>query len=160
MKATEIVEKLKSVLLSSENTEEVKQELSQEEVNELEVVEEVVLAEEEVSAEDESSPEDVAEEAPEEGEKYATKEELQAVVSEMKAMYEQIMEKMGSEEMEVEVPAEELSKEEQVDLSAEEPAAEPIAHTPEVEESAKMSFFKQNKPRNTMAVVYEKMFNK
>ena len=30
MKATEIVEKLKSVLLSSENTEEVKQELSQE----------------------------------------------------------------------------------------------------------------------------------
>lgn len=160
MKATEIVEKLKSVLLSSENTEEVKQELSQEEVNELEVVEEVVLAEEEVSAEDDASPEDVAEEMPEEGEKYATKEELQAVVSEMKAMYEQIMEKMGSEEMEVEVPAEELSKEEQVDLSAEEPAAEPIAHTPEVEESAKMSFFKQNKPRNTMSVVYEKMFNK
>ena len=160
MKATEIVEKLKSVLLSSENTEEVKQELSQEEVNELEVVEEVVLAEEEVSAEDESSPEDVAEDVAEEGEKYATKEELQAVVSEMKAMYEQIMEKMGSEEMEVEVPAEELSKEEQVDLSAEEPAAEPIAHSPEVEESAKMSFFKQNKPRNTMSVVYEKMFNK
>jgi beta-lactam-binding protein with PASTA domain len=160
MKATEIVEKLKSVLLSSENTEEVKQELSQEEVNELEVVEEVVLAEEEVSAEDDASPEDVAEEMPEEGEKYATKEELQAVVSEMKAMYEQIMEKMGSEEMEVEVPAEELSKEEQVDLSAEEPAAEPIAHSPEVEESAKMSFFKQNKPRNTMSVVYEKMFNK
>ena len=160
MKATEIVEKLKSVLLSSENTEEVKQELSQEEVNELEVVEEVVLAEEEVSAEDDASPEDVAEEMPEEGEKYATKEELQAVVSEMKAMYEQIMEKMGSEEMEVEVPAEELSKEEQVDLSAEEPAAEPIAHSPEVEESAKMTFFKQNKPRNTMSVVYEKMFNK
>ena len=160
MKATEIVEKLKSVLLSSENTEEVKQELSQEEVNELEVVEEVVLAEEEVSAEDDASSEDVAEEMPEEGEKYATKEELQAVVSEMKAMYEQIMEKMGSEEMEVEVPAEELSKEEQVDLSAEEPAAEPIAHSPEVEESAKMSFFKQNKPRNTMSVVYEKMFNK
>ena len=157
MKATEIVEKLKSVLLSSENTEEVKQELSQEEVNELEVVEEVVLAEEEVSAEDESSPEDVAEDVAEEGEKYATKEELQAVVSEMKAMYEQIMEKMGSEEMEVEVPAEELAKEE---LSAEEPAAEPIAHSPEVEESAKMSFFKQNKPRNTMSVVYEKMFNK
>ena len=160
MKATEIVEKLKSVLLSSENTEEVKQELSQEEVNELEVVEEVVLAEEEVSAEDDASSEDVAEEMPEEGEKYATKEELQAVVSEMKAMYEQIMEKMGSEEMEVEVPAEELSKEEQVDLSAEEPAAEPIAHSPEVEESAKMTFFKQNKPRNTMSVVYEKMFNK
>ena len=157
MKATEIVEKLKSVLLSSENTEEVKQELSQEEVNELEVVEEVVLAEEEVSAEDDASPEEVAEEAPEEGEKYATKEELEAVVSEMKAMYEQIMEKMGSEEMEVEVPAEELAKEE---LSAEEPAAEPIAHTPEVEESAKINFFKQNKPRNTMSVVYEKMFNK
>ena len=74
-------------------------------------------------------------------------------------MYAAIVEKMGSEEEQMEVP-EELAKEEQVDLSADEPAAEPISHTPEVEESAKMNFFKQNKPRNTMSVVYEKMFNK
>ena len=62
---------------------------------------------------------------------------------------------------EVEVPAEELSKEEEkVDLSAEEPAAEPIAHSPEVESAPKANFFKSAKPRNTMSVVYEKMFNK
>ena len=105
-------------------------------------------------------PEDVAEDVADEAVKYATKEELEAAVAEMKAMYEKIMEGMSSQEMEVEVPAEELSKDEAVELSAEEPAAEPLAHTPEVEESAKMSFFKQNKPRNTMSVVYEKMFNK
>ena len=93
---------------------------------------------------------------------YVTKDEFEAALAEMKAMYEAIVEKMGSEAMETEIPAEELSAQEpeQVDLSAEEPAAEPIAHSPEVESSAKMNFFKQNKPRNTMSVVYEKMFNK
>ena len=155
MKASEIVDKLKSVLLSAEEPQAEEQvELS---VEEVEVQEEVVLAEDEMSPED--SAEDSVEQAPEEV-AYVTKDEFESALAEMKAMYEAIVEKMGSEEMEVEVPAEELSKEEQVDLSADEPAAEPLAHTPEVEESAKMSFFKQNKPRNTMSVVYEKMFNK
>ena len=160
MKASEIVDKLKSVLLSAEEPQaepaveqDEQVELS---VEEVEVQEEVVLAEGEEAPEGEAP----AEEAPEQEMAYVTKDEFEAALAEMKAMYEAIVEKMGSEEMEVEVPAEELSKEEQVDLSAEEPAAEPIAHSPEVEESAKMSFFKQNKPRNTMSVVYEKMFNK
>ena len=154
MKASEIVDKLKSVLLSAEEPQAEEQvELS---VEEVEVQEEVVLAEGEEAPEGEAP----AEEAPEQEMAYVTKDEFEAALAEMKAMYEAIVEKMGSEEMEVEVPAEELSKEEQVDLSAEEPAAEPLAHTPEVESAPKANFFKSAKPRNTMSVVYEKMFNK
>ena len=160
MKASEIVDKLKSVLLSAEEPQaepaveqEEQVELS---VEEVEVQEEVVLAEGEEAPEGEAP----AEEAPEQEMAYVTKDEFEAALAEMKAMYEAIVEKMGSEEMEVEVPAEELSKEEQVDLSAEEPAAEPLAHSPEVEAAPKANFFKSAKPRNTMSVVYEKMFNK
>ena len=160
MKASEIVDKLKSVLLSAEEPQ-AEPALEQEEqvelsVEEVEVQEEVVLAEGEEAPEGEAP----AEEAPEQEMAYVTKDEFEAALAEMKAMYEAIVEKMGSEEMEVEVPAEELSKEEQVDLSAEEPAAEPIAHSPEVESAPKANFFKSAKPRNTMSVVYEKMFNK
>ena len=160
MKASEIVDKLKSVLLSAEEPQaepaveqEEQVELS---VEEVEVQEEVVLAEGEEAPEGEAP----AEEAPEQEMAYVTKDEFEAALAEMKAMYEAIVEKMGSEEMEVEVPAEELSKEEQVDLSAEEPAAEPLAHSPEVEAAPKANFFKSAKTRNTMSVVYEKMFNK
>ena len=145
MKATEIVEKLKSVLLSSDEAK----------VEEIVVNEEVAL---------EEMPEEMPEvEAPEvEEPKYVTKEELESALAEMKAMYDQLMEKMGSEEMEVEVPTEELSAQEpqEVDLSADEPAAEPIAHSPEVEQTAKPQFFSGIKPQNTMGVVYQKMFNK
>ena len=152
MKATEIVDKLKSVLLS---TEEPQVEPAEEQVElnaeEVEVNDAVELEGEEVPVEEAPAEEKVDE--------YVSKQEFESAIAEMKAMYAAIVEKMGSEEEQMEVP-EELSKEEQVDLSADEPAAEPIAHTPEVEESAKMNFFKQNKPRNTMSVVYEKMFNK
>ena len=148
MKASEIVDKLKSVLLSSEEEPQVELKAEEVEVNDPVQLEEMP----------EGAPvEEVAEEVAEEGMKYATKEELEAAIAEMKAMYEAIIEKMGSEEMEVEVPTEELAKEE---LSSQEPAAEPITHSPEVEESAKLNFFAQVKPRNTMSVVYEKMFNK
>ena len=155
MKASEIVDKLKSVLLSAEEPQAEEQvELA---VEDVEVKDEVVLAEGEESSEE--SAEDSVEQAPEEV-AYVTKDEFESALAEMKAMYEAIVEKMGSEAMETEVPAEELSKEEQVDLSAEEPAAEPLAHSPEVEASEKLNFFKSAKPRNTMSVVYEKMFNK
>ena len=159
MKASEIVDKLKSVLLSAEEPQaepaveqEEQVELS---VEELEVNEEVVLAEDEESSE----------EAPSQEMAYVTKEEFESAMTQMKAMYEAIVEKMGSEEMEADVPAEELSEQkeeatEQVDLSAEEPAAEPLTHSPEVEEEQKLNFFNAAKPRNTMSVVYEKMFNK
>ena len=160
MKATEIVEKLKSVLLSSDDTAEVKaEEVNQEEVNEIEVNEPVAL---EAMPEDEASAEDVAEDVAEEEIKYATKEELDSAIAEIKAMYESIVEKMGSEEMETEVPSEELAEElSKEELSAEEPAAEPIAHSPEVEASApKLQAFAARRPRNTMDTVYAKMFNK
>ena len=161
MKAIEIVEKLKSVLLSAEDTQveptaEEQVELAAEEtqnVDEIEVKDAVELAEDE-----EMPAEDSVEESPEEM-KYATKEELEAAIAEMRAMYAQIVEEMGSEKMETEVPSEELSKQEEVELSAESPV-EPISHSPEVEDSAKLNFFKQNKPQNTMGVVYQKMFNK
>lgn len=158
MKASEIVDKLKSVLLSVEDTAEVKaEELSQEEVNEIEVNEPVELGYEDKEGMEEEMPKEEEVEI-----EYVSKDDFEKAMAEVKAMYDAIVEKMGSEEMEVEVPVEELSAQEpqQVDLSAEEPAAEPIAHSPEVESSEKMSFFKQNKPRNTMSVVYEKMFNK
>jgi len=153
MKATEIVDKLKSVLLSAE---EPKVEPAVEEQVELNAEE--VEVNDAVELEGEEAP---AEEAPaeEKVDEYVSRQEFESAIAEMKAMYAAIVEKMGSEEEQMEVP-EELAKEEQVDLSADEPAAEPISHTPEVEESAKMNFFKQNKPRNTMSVVYEKMFNK
>jgi hypothetical protein len=154
MKATEIVDKLKSVLLSAEEPQvepavEEQVELNAEEV---EVNEAVELNEGEEAPVEEAPAEEKVDE-------YVSKQEFESAIAEMKAMYAAIVEKMGSEEEQMEVP-EELAKEEQVDLSADEPAAEPISHTPEVEEAAKMNFFKQNKPRNTMSVVYEKMFNK
>jgi hypothetical protein len=152
MKASEIVDKFKSILLSSEEAApEVKEELKAEDI---EVNEAVELEEDMPEGE---APEMPAEEVDEEEMKYATKEELQAAVAEMKAMYDAIMEKMGSEEMETEVPTEELAKEE---LSAQEPAAEPLTHSPEAESVAKPQFFSGIKNRNTMSVVYEKMFNK
>lgn len=155
MKATEIVDKLKSVLLS---TEEPKVEPAVEEQVELNAEEVEVNDAVELNEDAEEAP---VEEAPAQEEmEYVSKQEFEAVVSEMKAMYAAIIEKMGSEEEQMEVPEELSQEEEKVDLSADEPAAEPIAHTPEVEESAKMNFFKQNRPRNTMSVVYEKMFNK
>jgi len=157
MKASEIVDKLKSVLLSAEEPQ-AEPAVEQEEQVELSV-EEVEVQEEVVLAEGEDMPSE--EEAPveEKDDEYVSKQEFESAIAEMKAMYAAIVEKMGSEEEQMEVP-EELAKEEQVDLSADEPAAEPIAHAPEVEESAKMNFYNQAKPRNTMSVVYEKMFNK
>ncbi len=156
MKASEIVDKLKSVLLSAEDTAEVKaEELSQEEVNEIEV-----NAAEEVSPEQEAMEEEMPAEEPKV--EYVSKDDFEKAMAEVKAMYEAIVAEMGSEEMEVEVPVEELSKEEgQVDLSAQEPEVEPIAHTPEVEASKpQLHAFASRRPRNTMDVVYAKMFNK
>jgi len=147
MKAIEIVEKLKSVLLSAEEPQEV-----------IVAEEQIELAEEKVEEMEVNDPEAVEApaEEPMDDDKYATKEELITAVAEMKAMYDAIVEKMGSEEMEVEVPTEELSKEE---LSSQEDGAAPITHSPEAVETAPQNFLNLNKPRNTQSIVYEKMFN-
>ena len=168
MKATEIVEKLKSVLLSSDDTAEVKaeelsaEEVNQEEVNETEVNEPTELAydDKKEGMEDEMSPEDVAEDVAEEGAKYATKEELDAAIAEMKAMYDKIMEQMGSEEMETEVP-EELSTEEEPakeELSSQVEEVEPIAHTPEVASEVKQNVrLAHNRPMSTLDRVFAQL---
>lgn len=158
MKASEIVDKLKSVLLSAEDTAEVKaEELSQEEVNEIEV-----NAAEEVSPEQEAMEEEMPAEEPKV--EYVSKDDFEKAMAEVKAMYEAIVAEMGSEEMEVEVPVEELSKEEEPqkeELSSQESEVEPIAHTPEVEASApQFQSFASKRPRGTMDAVYAKMFNK
>ena len=158
MKATEIVEKLKSVLLSSDTDEVKAEEVNQEEVNEIEVNEPVELGydDKKEGMEDDMPSEDVVEEVEDEASKYATKEELDAAVAEMKAMYDKIMEQMGTEEMEAEVP-QELSKQEPVELSADD-AAEPIAHTPEVEATVKQNVrLASRRPMSTIDRVFAQL---
>ena len=153
MKATEIVDKLKSVLLSAEEPQvepaEEQVELAAEEV---EVNEPVELGQEEM-AEDGMEEKEVVEV------EYVSKSDFESAIAEIKAMYDALAEKMSSEELEeqIEVPTEDLAKEE---LSAQEPGADPISHSPEAEPTVQRQLFAGNKPRNTMANVYAKMFNK
>lgn len=137
MKATEIVEKLKNILLTSD-------------AEEVEVNDPVELNEEE---EVESAPEEEKEEL-----KYATKEEVEMAIAEVKAMYNELMEKMGSEE-EKDVP-EELSKQEaveEVDLSAQEPAVEPMQHSPEEVVEREQIRFGQQRAHTTMDTVLSRI---
>tara|TARA_R110000822_G_scaffold158748_1_gene298258 strand:+ start:1336 stop:1812 length:477 start_codon:yes stop_codon:yes gene_type:complete len=157
MKATEIINKFKNVLLSVEAEEETPVELSTE--VETEVVEEQVeLAEEtvveETSLEEEIIEEEVVEEVVEDESIYATKEELSKVVAEFKAMYDQMMDNMGEVESS-DVP-EELSSD-KVELSEE---TESIAHSPEAEVSSNtMNLYSQKQPKTTKQRVFNKLFN-
>ena len=144
MKATEIVSKLKDVLLSS--TEEVEtQEAAPAEVQE-DVQEEVQLEsnteevnEEEVQLEeatDVEASEEVEAMEPETEMSYATKEEL----AEVKAMVEKLMGQLeAKEESKQEVPQE---------LSADE---QPLTHSPEnATESKNLHLYSQNGPKTTL----------
>jgi hypothetical protein len=138
MKATEIVSKLKDVLLSS--TEEVEaQDVVQEEVQLESATEEVT--EEDVKTELEEAPEvDASEEVeamePKDEMSYATKEEL----AEVRAMVEKMMGQLDAkEESKEEVPQE---------LSADEA---PLTHSPEnATESKNLHLYSQNKPQTTL----------
>jgi len=151
MKATDIVDKFKKILLSE--TEEVK---------EIEVQEEVQLAEEEVIEEvkDEVSDEIPVEEVEKE-DLYATKEELSKAIAEMKAMYDQLMESMSDEkspEVPEELSSEEVSEESEVELSSQEPEVEPIAHSPESNvEKNNVHLYGQNRPQTIMDRVLNKI---
>ena len=152
MKASEIVDKLKSVLLSADEEPQVQPAEEQVElaIEEVEVNEAVELAEDGEMPSEEPSVEVEIE--------YVSKDDFDKAIAEVKAMYDALVEKMGSEEMEVEVPTEDLAKEE---LSSQEDGAEPIAHAPEAAQSApKFRSFASNRARNTMDIVYAKMFNK
>jgi hypothetical protein len=151
MKATDIVDKFKKILLSE--TEEVK---------EIEVQEEVQLAEEEVIEEvkDEVSDEIPVEEVEKE-DLYATKEELSKAIAEVKAMYDQLMESMSNEkspEVPEELSSEEVSEESEVELSSQESEVEPIAHSPESNvEKNNVHLYGQNRPQTIMDKVLNKI---
>lgn len=159
MKATEIVEKLKEVLLGSqevESQEEIKEELTAaeevvEKVDETPQGEEVVLSEGE-QLEQDSSDESLENEKVDANEElYATKEEF----AELKAMVESIMVDMKStSEKYNEVPKEELSS---VDVEA-----EPMVHTPEVKPEVEMKLYAQNRAQTTLDRVLSNInkFNK
>lgn len=158
MKASEILDKFKKVLLSEDGEVTIAEQPQEVELAEQAqpeaIAEEVVLAEEPK----EEIVEEVIEEKDSDDDKYATKEELAKALAEMKAMYESLMSSMDKKE-EMEVP-QELSaqtEEVEVDLAAEEVA--PITHTPEAEVSkAPLSLYAQKGPKTTVDSVFNKLF--
>ena len=166
MNAKDIVEKFKNVLLSEESNSEapkieVKSETSETEVKE----QEVVLSEEVKEVENTESETQLSEEVDasyddkkklEEDEiieevkedpmsKYATKEDLEKAMAEMKALVDSL--KM-QEDM-PEVPEQ---------LSSQEPAVEPIAHDPESSvEKKSLNLYAQNRTKTLMDRVLSKI---
>ena len=124
------------------------------------VAEEGIIAEvkeaEEPEAEEAPATEEVeeveqAEEEPKEEMAYATKEELSAAVAEMKEMIEEIKSMMSPKEEEM--AAEEVKE---VDLSADEPAAKPIKHSPETE-TADLQKFSKGARKDTLSRIFDKL---
>ena len=148
MKASEIVSKLKDVLLSS--TEEVEtQDIVQEEVQLEEATPEVKdEAQEDVQLEEapegDVPVEDVVEDATELS--YATKEEL----AEVRALVEKMMGQLeAKEEAKVEVPEE---------LSADEAPEQPLMHSPEnASETAALNLYTQNRTLTTLDRVLQRI---
>jgi len=118
-----------------------------------------VRAEEEAPAEEPQAEEATEEvEAEEQEMAYATKEELSAAMDELKGMIEEIKAMMSpkEEEMsEVEEVKEEVVAEE-VDLSADEPAAKPIKHSPD-SKPADMHKFSKGGRKDTLSRIFDKL---
>ena len=147
MNAKEIVDKFKDILLSK--PEEVAAEA-------IEVKEEVVLSEQEVLAEEPvaDAAEDIVEDVVESEDKYATKEELAQAMAEMKAMYDQIMESMSTEEPK-DAPAELADA---TELSAQEEVAVELTHSPEEAVSSKtLNLYSQKRVGTTFDLVLSKI---
>ena len=122
------------------------------------VAEEGIIAEvREAAAEEPAQEEEVveeveqAEEEPKEEMAYATKEELSAAVAEMKEMIEEIKSMMSPKEEEM--AAEEVNE---VDLSADEPAAKPIKHSPETK-TADLQKFSKGARKDTLSRIFDKL---
>lgn len=156
MKATEIVEKLKEVLLGSQEIED--QEVAQEELSAaeevVEKVDETPEGEEVVLSEGDQLEEEQAVEAEEEATEasYVSKEEF----AELKAMVESLVDevKASSEKYNSEVPKEELA--------AVESEVEPMVHSPETKPEVEMNLFAQRRTQTTLDRVLNNMskFNK
>ena len=159
MKANEIVERFKNVLLSTETKEETAEEQTpvvedqvelSEEAKDIQVdaAEEVKETEEVEMTEELEENEEVEEEVMEEEDKYATKEDLAKAMAEVKGMIEELT---AQKEEELEVPTE---------LSNQEPAVEPLSHSPEAEVSKKPThLFAQNRSKSTLDRVMSKITN-
>ena len=157
MKANEIVERFKNILLSNEAEAEQAPEVQEEEApaveEQVELSEDVKDIEVEASEEVESTEEVEAEyedKMEEEGkeEKYATKEDLAKAIAELRGMIEELS---SQKEEELEVPTE---------LSSQEPAVEPISHSPEAEVSKKpLNLYAQRRATTTKDIVFNKLFN-
>ena len=123
------------------------------------VAEEGIIAE--VRAEEAPAEEPQAEEATEEVEAeeqemaYATKEELSAAMDELKGMIDEIKAMMSPKEEEMSEVKEEVVAEE-VDLSADEPAAKPIKHSPD-SKPADMHKFSKGGRKDTLSRIFDKL---
>ena len=158
MKANEIVERFKNVLLNTDVKEETAEEQSpvaedqvelSEDVKDIQVeaAEEVKETEEVEMTEELEETEEVTEEVMEEEDKYATKEDLAKAMAEVKGMIEELT----AQKEELEVPTE---------LSNQEPAVEPLSHSPEAEVSKKPThLFAQNRSKSTLDRVMSKITN-
>ena len=146
MKANEIVERFKSVLLSNEvevEVSEVKEEAAPEVEEQVELSEDVKNIEVEASEEEVDAGYHDKMEEDDDMDKYATKEDLAKAMAEIKGMIEELA---AQKEEELEVPTE---------LANQEPAVEPIAHSPEAEVSKKpLNLYAQKRAMTTKAVSY------
>jgi hypothetical protein len=173
MKASEIIDKFKNVLLNAEiDSDEKVNEISDMEVNEeialneqnknSDVQNNVELNEEVEAGYHDDDKKKMGEHEDKEMEehedkmsKYATKEDLARAIAEVKGM----IEKMSSDE-EKDVP-EELNAEEKQELSAQEPVVEPIAHDPQANVNSKRKIlFAQKRRKSTLDRVMETIINK
>jgi len=122
------------------------------------VAEEGIIAEvreaaeepEEAPAQEPETEEVEQAEEPKEEMAYATKEELSAAVAEMKEMIEEIKAMMSPKEMAEEV------KEEEVEMSADEPAAKPIKHSPDTK-PVEMHQFSKGAQKDTLSRIFNKL---
>jgi hypothetical protein len=154
MKANEIVERFKNVLLSTETKEEEtpvvedQVELSEEAKDiQVDAAEEVKETEEVEMTEELEETEEVMEEE-DKMDMYVTKEDLAKAMAEVKGMIEELT---AQKEEELEVPTE---------LSNQEPAVEPLSHSPEAEVSKKPThLFAQNRSKSTLDRVMSKITN-
>jgi len=151
MKANEIVERFKNVLLSNEvevEVSEVKEEAAPEVEEQVELSEDVKNIEVEASEEEVEAGYDDKMEEEGDMDKYATKEDLAKAIAEVRGMIEELT---AQKEEELEVPTE---------LASQEPAVEPISHSPEAEVSKKpLNLYAQKRAMTTKDIVFNKLFN-
>ena len=156
MNAKEIIDKIKQVVLSTDEVElakvEVTEEVAKEEVKSVELADEVTEEKKDV-VEKETTPE-----MPQamEMDKYATKEELASQLSELKAVISQLKEIIDPSK-EKDVP-QELSKEKEVVELASEPDV--LVHSPEASvEQTKLKNYQSKSPKGMKSLIYDKLFN-